>query len=141
MTNGFSHSYHLDESTFFYRGVSSNLSFLFHFSMKIKIANGIAPDGTPRFAASHLGLFCLPMSHKKDARLIWVNNYKLSNRHVLAKSMMFAYGNNNKNSAEVYIAPAFGDITTACNVGQEKKGHGACLKSGQCKFSRLDAKY
>ena len=24
------------------------------------------------FAASHLGLFCLPMSHKKDARLIWV---------------------------------------------------------------------
>ena len=33
--------------------------------MKIKIANRIAPDGTPRFAASHLGLFCLPMSHKK----------------------------------------------------------------------------
>ena len=39
--------------------------------MKIKIANKIAPDGTPRFAASHLGLFCLPMSHKKDASLIW----------------------------------------------------------------------
>ena len=35
-------------------------------------ANRIAPDGTPRFAASHLGLFCLPMSHKKDDRLIWV---------------------------------------------------------------------
>ena len=33
-------------------------------------ANRIALDGTPRFAASHLGLFCLPMSHKKDARLI-----------------------------------------------------------------------
>ena len=45
---------------------------IFHFSMKIKIANRIAPDGTPRFAASHLGLFCLPMSHQKDARLIWV---------------------------------------------------------------------
>ena len=40
--------------------------------MKIMPANRIAPDGTPRFAASHLGLFCLPMSHKKDARLIWV---------------------------------------------------------------------
>ena len=28
-----------------------------------------------RFAAAHLGLFCLRMSHKKDARLtcIWVN--------------------------------------------------------------------
>ena len=57
----------------------SSLSFLrtsgvmFHFSMKIKIANRIAPDGTPRFAASHLGLFCLPMSHKKDASLIWVD--------------------------------------------------------------------
>ena len=34
----------------------------------------------------------------------------------------------NKNSAEVNIAPAFGEITTACNVGQAKKGHGACLK-------------
>ena len=32
----------------------------------------IAPDGMPHFAASHLGLFCLPMSHKKNARLIWV---------------------------------------------------------------------
>ena len=44
--------------------------------MKIMSANRIAPDGTPRFAASHLGLFCLPMSHKKEieeARLIWVN--------------------------------------------------------------------
>ena len=36
-------------------------------------ANRIAPDGTPHFAASHLRLFCLPMSHKKEARLIWVN--------------------------------------------------------------------
>ena len=27
-----------------------------------------------RFAASNLGLFCLPMSHRKDARLIWVKN-------------------------------------------------------------------
>ena len=33
-------------------------------------ANRIAPDVTPRSAASHLGLCCLPMSHKKDARLI-----------------------------------------------------------------------
>ena len=28
--------------------------------------------------------------------------------------------NSNKNSAEVDIAPAFGEITTACNVGQGK---------------------
>ena len=26
-----------------------------------------------RFAASHLGLFCLPISHKKDTRFILVN--------------------------------------------------------------------
>ena len=26
----------------------------------------------PVFAASHLGLFCFPMSHKKDTRLMWV---------------------------------------------------------------------
>ena len=32
----------------------------------------MAPDGWPCFAASHLGLFCLSMSHKKEARLIWV---------------------------------------------------------------------
>ena len=37
--------------------------------MKIKVANRIAPDETPRFAASHLGLFCLPMSHKREPSL------------------------------------------------------------------------
>ena len=70
LTNGLSHPYHLDESTFNFRGIRSDFSFLFHFSMTIMSANKIAPDGTPRFAASHPGLFCLPMSHKKDARLI-----------------------------------------------------------------------
>ena len=45
--------------------------FIFYliFSMKFLCANRIAPDGTPRSAASHLGLCCLPMSHKRDARL------------------------------------------------------------------------
>ena len=33
----------------------------------------MAQDGTPRFGASNLGLFCLPMSHKKDDRLLLVN--------------------------------------------------------------------
>ena len=40
--------------------------------MKFLKANRIVPDGTPRSAASHLGLCCLPMSHKRDARLKWV---------------------------------------------------------------------
>ena len=74
VTNGLSYLYHLDESIFIFRDIRSfNFSqFLFHFSMKIFSANRIAPDGTPCFSASHLGLFCLPMSHIKDARRILV---------------------------------------------------------------------
>ena len=46
--------------------------FNFHLisSMKFLYANRIAPDGTPHSGVSHLGLYCLPMSHIKDARLI-----------------------------------------------------------------------
>ena len=44
--------------------------FLFHFSMKIMSANIIAPDWTPRVAASHLGVLYWHMSNKKDTRLI-----------------------------------------------------------------------
>ena len=69
LTNGFSHHYHLDVSIFIFRGVRSDFYFLSHFSMKFLSANRIAPDGKPRSAASHLGLFCLPMSHKRDTRL------------------------------------------------------------------------
>ena len=36
------------------------------------LANSVEPDQTPLFAASDLVLNCLPMSQKKDARLIWV---------------------------------------------------------------------
>ena len=36
VTNGLSHPYQLDESTFIFRGIGSNFSFLLHFSMKIK---------------------------------------------------------------------------------------------------------
>ena len=66
--------YHFGESTFILRDIGGNLTLSFHFSMKIMLANRIAPDVTPRFAASHQGLFCLPLSHKKDASLIWVKN-------------------------------------------------------------------
>ena len=68
-----SHSYHLDKSTFILgaSGVFFLLFFLFHFSMKFMSAKRIAPCA--RFAASHLGLFCLPMSHEKDAMLILVD--------------------------------------------------------------------
>ena len=65
LTNGLSHPYHLDQSIFIFRGIGSNFSFLFHFLMKTMSTNRIAPDGMPRFAASHLGLLSLPLSHKK----------------------------------------------------------------------------
>ena len=58
-----SNRYHLDESTFVLRGIGSEFSFLFHVSMTFMSANRIALDVTARFAASSLGLFCLPMSH------------------------------------------------------------------------------
>ena len=53
-----------------FRGNKGDLDSLFHFSMKFLQANRIAPDGTPHLAASHLGLYCFPMSHTKDDRLI-----------------------------------------------------------------------
>ena len=45
----------------------------FKFEKKLLYAYSGEPDQTPRFAASDLVLHCLPMSHKKGARLIWVN--------------------------------------------------------------------
>ena len=74
MTNGSSHCYHLDASTFNFGGFRGDFSFLFHFSRKFLPANRIAPDVTPRSAASHLGAILFAYVHKKDARLIWVNN-------------------------------------------------------------------
>ena len=38
------------------------------------IANSGDPEQTPPFAASDLGLHCLPISQKKDARLILVKS-------------------------------------------------------------------
>ena len=37
-------------------------------------ANSGYPDQKPHSVASDLGLHCLSMSHKKDARHIWVKN-------------------------------------------------------------------
>ena len=63
------------------------LKFCSLFSMKILYANRTAPDGTPHSAASHLGLYYLPRSHKKVARLIqdiilsdFVNCQKLTSK-------------------------------------------------------------
>ena len=75
MPNVFSHPYQLDEPILNFRVAGWYFSFLFKFQKKKKLlrANSREPDQTPRFAASDLVLHCLPMSHKKDTGLIWVN--------------------------------------------------------------------
>ena len=45
--------------------------FLSLFLMKFLFANRIVPDGTQHSVASHLGLYCLPMCHKRDTRFIY----------------------------------------------------------------------
>ena len=69
LANGFPHHNQLGEFTFIFMGVRSDFNFQSHFSMNFLCANRIALYGTQRSAASHLGLCCLPLSHKRDARL------------------------------------------------------------------------
>ena len=63
---------HLDESTLIL-GESGVIFILISFFNNFFVSKQNSPSWdaakTPRFAASHLGLFCLPMSHKKNARL------------------------------------------------------------------------
>ena len=65
VTNGLSHPYHLNKSTFIFRGIRSKHLIFISFSKKFLQANRIASDGMTHSAASYLGLFYLP--HEKDA--------------------------------------------------------------------------
>ena len=57
-------------------GFKINLSVLFHFLMKFLYVNSTAPDDKPH---SLLGQYCLPMSQKWDARLVWVKTMHFNN--------------------------------------------------------------
>ena len=59
---GLVHPYQLDESIFRFR-----VSDVHNFEWKFLYANSVDSDQTP-FAASDLGLHCLPMSQKWDVR-------------------------------------------------------------------------
>ena len=76
--NGISHYYQLDQSIFVLRVVGWYFSFLFEFLLNNLLANSGDPDQTPRFVASDLGLHCFTVFHKKDARLIWVKEDKMT---------------------------------------------------------------
>ena len=64
--NGLFHPYYLEKFILHFRGV--RLIFLrFSFKQTVKTVmrpciNNSGPDETPHYAASHLGLHCLPMS-------------------------------------------------------------------------------
>ena len=66
--------------------------------MRFLCGNRIAPDGTPLPAASHLGLYCLPMSHKRDAKLKWVKMIRLVD---------FVFYAPVNSSGPIYIEPLF----------------------------------
>ena len=66
------HPYQLEESISNFRAVWGTFSFLFCFESILVLTNNEDPDQMPHFVASDLGLHCLPMSQKWDARLICV---------------------------------------------------------------------
>ena len=70
--NGISHYYQFGESIF-----SLGLVYGIFIFIEILIANSGDPVKMLGFVASDLGLYSLPMSHKKDARHIWVKHLTL----------------------------------------------------------------
>ena len=72
LPNRLSHSYQLDESIFHLRSVWCRFFFFFCYFFFLYISDWNSWKQTVS-AASDLGLHCLPMSQKWDARLLWVN--------------------------------------------------------------------
>ena len=74
MTNGFTHRYHLGESTLIFRDFRCDFNILFHFSMKFLRLN---KNNSPRWDVLRRHIWgyhdYLLMSHKKNTRLKRVN--------------------------------------------------------------------
>ena len=70
--NAISHCYQLDQSISVLRIVCWYFTFYSNFNKTLKANSGV-PDQTPCFVTSDLDRHRLHMSHKRDARLIWVN--------------------------------------------------------------------
>ena len=86
--NGIPHSYHLDQSISVLRVVGWYFSVWFKFYKNI--SKQWRPCWTPHSAAPDLGLHCLPMSHKKDAGLIWVKQHWYGVNSDISRSPMSA---------------------------------------------------
>ena len=76
MPNGNSYPYQLDQSISILRVVGWYFSFLYKWNNLL--VNSGDPDQMLPSAASDLSLHCLSMSHKRDARLIWVKINKMT---------------------------------------------------------------
>ena len=77
MPSGFFYLNSLDQSISSKRGVWLILLLPWFTEIPVLNTNSVDPDQMPHFAASDLGLHCLPMSLLWDARHKWVN-FKLS---------------------------------------------------------------
>ena len=71
MQNGISHRYQLEQSISVFREVRWYFIFI-QILIEKYASKQYDPDQTPHFVASDLGLHYLPMSHKKDARRMWI---------------------------------------------------------------------
>ena len=99
MTNGLSQSFTLDESIFILGESGEKFHFLFYFSMKIKKANRIAPDGTPRFAVSHLGLYSVCLWPIKRTTCLYGLTFCLKRNSILTKEIQ----EEKKTKSEKYL--------------------------------------
>ena len=74
VTNELSHPYQFGWAHLHFYGHQDFLFFFISFFDENQLSKQNSPRWTPLSVASHLRLFCLLMSHRKDARLIiWVN--------------------------------------------------------------------
>ena len=72
LPNGLCHPYELDKCISNFRSVWCTFFISIIFRIKILISKQCRPEQMPHSEASELGLHHLPMSQKRDARLIWV---------------------------------------------------------------------
>ena len=68
LTNGFSHHYHLGQSTFIIRGIRSDFEFLFFDEIPLSKQN--SPRWDAAFCGVTSGAILFAYVHKMDARLI-----------------------------------------------------------------------
>ena len=76
----------------------------------------------PHFAASDLVFHCLPMSHKKDTRLIWVNDDRFLHlskiNFILKGTISVSNGldpDHNQHSVSAYLGPSCLQRVSATN--------------------------